>query len=90
MGPGMMKGMGHGMGPGMMNGPGMGPGMMKGMGPGMMHGRAGLGFADPAAIESLKSELGITPAQEHGLDQVRQGRAGRRSDDEDDAGGRRS
>jgi hypothetical protein len=69
MGPGMMKGMGHG--PGMMQGmmkghgmmKGMGPGM-KGMGPGMMHGRAGLGFADPAQLETLKSELRITPAQE--------------------------
>jgi LTXXQ motif family protein len=66
MGPGMMHGMHHGMGPGMMKGMdhGMGPNMMKGMGPGTMHGRAGLGFADPAEIESLKSELGITPAQE--------------------------
>lgn len=62
MGPGMMKGMDHGMGPGMMKG--MGPGMMKGMGPGMMPGRGGLGFADPAQIEQLKGELGITPAQE--------------------------
>ena len=49
MGPGMMQGMGHGM--------------MKGMGPGMMHGRPG-GLADPAQIETLKAELGITPAQE--------------------------
>jgi hypothetical protein len=55
-GPGMMKGMHHGMGPGMKgmmmegmggHGPGMmkgmghGPGMMKGMGPGMMHGPSG-------------------------------------------------
>lgn len=65
MGPGMMKGMGHGMGPGMMGhgmDHGMGPGMMKGMGHGMMHGRAGL--ADAAQIDGLKSELGITPAQE--------------------------
>jgi hypothetical protein len=57
MGPGMMKGMGHG--PGM-----MGHGMMKGMGPGMMHGRAGLRFADPAELETLKTELEITAAQE--------------------------
>lgn len=66
-GPGMMQGMDHGMGPGMMKGhgmmKGMGPGM-KGMGPGMMHGRAGLGFADPAQLETLKTELKITPAQE--------------------------
>jgi hypothetical protein len=69
MGPGMMKGMRHG--PGMMQGMdhGMmkGPGMMKGMGPGMkgmMHSRAGLGFADPAQLETLKAELKITPAQE--------------------------
>lgn len=66
-GPGMMQGMDHGMGPGMMKGhgmmKGMGPGM-KGMGPGMMHSRAGLGFADPAQLETLKTELKITPAQE--------------------------
>ncbi len=70
MGPGMMKGM-HGMGPGMMKGmggqghDGMGPGMMKGMGP-MMHGRGA--FADPAQIDSLKGELGITTAQEAAWD----------------------
>jgi hypothetical protein len=66
-GPGMMQGMDHGMGPGMMKGhgmmKGMGPGM-KGMGLGMMHGRAGLGFADPAQLETLKTELEITAAQE--------------------------
>jgi hypothetical protein len=65
MGPGMMKGM-HGMGghgPGMMKGMGgHGPGMMKGMGP-MMHGARGA-FADPAQIETLKGELGITATQE--------------------------
>jgi hypothetical protein len=76
MGPGMMKGMGHGpgmmkgmgegtghdMGPGMMKGMrGHGPGMMKGMGPGMMQGSS---FADPAQIDSLKGEIGITAAQE--------------------------
>ena len=49
-GPSFMQGEGqHGMGPG------MGQGMMRG------HGRAA---ADPAQIETLKSELGITPAQE--------------------------
>ena len=62
MGPGMMKGMRHGMGPG-----------MKGMdtdrhderhGPGMMHGGPGQTFADPARIDALKAELAITPAQE--------------------------
>ncbi len=58
MGPGMMRGMGHG--PGMMKG----HGMMEGMGPGMMHGRAGLGFADPAQLETLKSEIRITASQE--------------------------
>jgi hypothetical protein len=63
MRPGMMKGMGHG--PGMM-GHGMikGHGMVKGMGPGMMHGRAGSGWADPAELETLKTELEITAAQE--------------------------
>jgi hypothetical protein len=61
MGPGTMKGM-HGMGPGMMKGKGgHGPGMMKGMGP-MMHGRGA--FADPAQIDTLKGELGITATQE--------------------------
>src|SRR5437660_12184485 len=74
MGPGMMQhragGMGGGMGPGMMQhmGSGMGPGMHRGMGPGggpgMKHGAVGPGFADPARIETLKGELGITPAQE--------------------------
>jgi hypothetical protein len=69
MGPGMMKGMHHGMGPGMkgmmMKGMGdHGPGMMKGMGPGMMHGRPGGAFADPAQLDTLKGELGITAAQE--------------------------
>lgn len=76
MGPGMMQRMGKGMGPGMMQGHGMGPGMMKdmghgpgmmkgqGMGPGMMHGGGGSTFADPARIEALKTELGITAAQE--------------------------
>ena len=42
----MMKGMGHGMGPG------------------MMHGAPGSGFADAEDIDELKTELGITPAQE--------------------------
>lgn len=54
MGPGMMKGMRHGMG----------PGMMKGMSPGMLHGGPGSAFADPAQIETLKGELGITAAQD--------------------------
>jgi hypothetical protein len=67
MGPGMMKGMhgkgmDHEMGPGMMKGMGgHGPAMMKGMGP-MMHARGA--FADPAQIETLRGELGITAAQE--------------------------
>lgn len=60
MGPGMMQHMGQGMGPGM--------GMMqhagRGMGPGMMHGGADpMGF-DPARLETLKTELAITAAQE--------------------------
>jgi hypothetical protein len=64
-GPGMMKGMGlgmdHEMGPGMRGMRGHGPGMMKGIGPGMMHGSS---FADPAQLDTLKGELGITAAQE--------------------------
>jgi hypothetical protein len=55
-GPGVMKGMDHGTG--------HGPGMIKGKGghgPGMMK---GAGFADPAQIERLKAELGITATQE--------------------------
>jgi hypothetical protein len=59
MGPGMMKGMRHG--PGMM-GMDHGPEMMKGHG--MMHGRAGMGLADPAQLETLKAELEITASQE--------------------------
>ena len=62
MGPGMMQHMGQGMGPGMAKG------MMQhrggGMGPGMMHGGAGLTPFDPARLETLKTELGITAAQE--------------------------
>ena len=58
-GPGM--GMMHQKGPGMgmmhQKGPGMGPGMMNQRGP-------GLTLADPAQIEALKRELGITAAQE--------------------------
>ena len=62
--PGMMKGMDHEMGHGKMKGMGgHGPGMMKGKGPGMMHG-PGAALADPAQIETLKGELGITAAQE--------------------------
>ena len=60
MGPGMMQHMGQGIGPGM--------GMMQhgrgGMGPGMMHGGAGPAGFDPARLETLKTELGITAAQE--------------------------
>ena len=54
-GPPFMRGMGPG---------GMGPGMHGPMGPGMMQGGPGLTFADPAQIETLKKELGITSAQE--------------------------
>jgi hypothetical protein len=68
-GPPFMRGEGHGgMGPGMMRhkGGGMGPGMMHGhgMGPGMMHGGAGPTQFDPARLDTLKTELGITAAQE--------------------------
>lgn len=70
-GPPFMQGQGPGgMGPGGM-GPGgmmgmhgqMGPGMRGQMGPGM---RGGPGFAqfDPARIDTLKTELAITAAQE--------------------------
>jgi hypothetical protein len=41
---------------------GMGPGMMKGKGS-RMHGARGA-FADPAQIDTLKGELGITATQE--------------------------
>jgi hypothetical protein len=58
MGPDMMQHMARGMGPGMMQH--MGPGM----GPGMMRGTSGPTFADPMQIDALKTELGITPAQE--------------------------
>ena len=61
MGPGMMKGMRHGMGPAM-KGMEHGPGMMKG--PGMIHGGPDQTFADPARIDALKAELAITAAQE--------------------------
>jgi LTXXQ motif family protein len=58
-GPPFMRGEGHGS---------MGPGMMQhkggGMGPGMMHGGAGPMQFDPARIGTLKTELGITAAQE--------------------------
>jgi hypothetical protein len=74
MGPGMMQHMGRGMGRGMGHGmgPGMSPAMMQqggagfgaGMGAGMMHGDPGQMLADPAQLDRLKNELGITPAQE--------------------------
>jgi len=73
MGPGMHGQMGPGMhgqmGPGMRGqmGPGMhgqmGHGMRGQMGPGM-HGGPGLTQFDPARIDTLKTELGITTAQE--------------------------
>lgn len=62
-GPGMMKGMRHGMGPGM-KGMEHGPGMMKDMRSGTMHGGSGHTFADPARIDALKAKLAITAAQE--------------------------
>lgn len=57
---------GMGMGPGMMlqMGRGMGHGMDGGMGRGAMHGGPGHALGDPAQIEALKTELGITAAQE--------------------------
>jgi hypothetical protein len=58
MGPGM-----HGkMGPGMHGQ--MGPGIGGQMGPGATHGGPGHAFADPARLDTLKTELGITAAQE--------------------------
>lgn len=57
-GQGMMGQMGPGMGPDMMNR------MGHGMGPGMMHGGAGVAPFDSARIGQLKTELGITAAQE--------------------------
>jgi hypothetical protein len=71
-GPPFMQGKGHaGMGPGTMMqhmARGMGTGMMQhggpGMGRGAMHGGPGSTFADPERINDLKTELGITPAQE--------------------------
>ena len=56
-GPGMMRGMGHGMMMG--HGPMMGGGMMGGMG-GMMTD----GFADPAKrLEAIKADLALKPEQ---------------------------
>jgi len=68
----LAQSVGHGpggFGPPFMQGYGdMGPGMMqhmgRGMGPGMMHGGAGPTQFDPARLDTLKSELGITSAQE--------------------------
>jgi hypothetical protein len=54
----------HGMGMGMGMGPGMMQQMMQHRGGGAMHGGPGHALADPAQIETLKTELGITPAQE--------------------------
>ena len=58
MGPGMHGPMGSGM-----HGQ-MGPGMRGPMGAGAMHGGPDLTQFDPAQIEILKTELGITNAQE--------------------------
>jgi hypothetical protein len=60
-GPGGMMGMHGQMGPGMRGQ--MGPGMGGQMGPGM-HGGPGLAKFDLAQIDALKTELGITSAQE--------------------------
>jgi hypothetical protein len=59
-----MHGGQHGMGMGMGMGPGMMQQMMQHRGGGAMHGGPGHALADPAQIETLKTELGITPAQE--------------------------
>jgi hypothetical protein len=56
----MMQHMGQGMGPGM----GMMQHMGGGMGPGMMHGGAGSTPFDATRLATLKTELGITAAQE--------------------------
>jgi len=61
MGPDGMQGMHGQMGP-RMHGQ-MGPGMRGPMGPGM-HGGPGFTQFDPARIETLKTELSITTAQE--------------------------
>ena len=61
MGPGGMQGMHGQMGPGMHGQ--MGPGMHGQMGPGM-HGGPGFTQFDPARIDTQKTELGITAAQE--------------------------
>ncbi|MBI5910286.1 MAG: Spy/CpxP family protein refolding chaperone [Betaproteobacteria bacterium] len=68
-GPGGMMGMHRPMGPGMNDQMGqgmrgqMGPGMRGQMGP-RMHGGPGMTQFDPARIDILKTELGITSAQE--------------------------
>ena len=58
MGPGMMQNMARGMEAC------MGAGMMQRMGSGMMQGGFDLTQIDPPKLASLKTELGITPAQE--------------------------
>jgi hypothetical protein len=57
---------GTGMGHGMMGQ--MGGGTDHGMGGGTQHGGPGHAMADPARMEALKTELGITPAQEAAWD----------------------
>jgi hypothetical protein len=49
-------------------GPGMMQQMMQHMGGGAMHGGPGHALADPAQIETLKTGLDITPAQEPAWD----------------------
>jgi hypothetical protein len=61
MGPDGRGGMHGMMGPGMHGM--MGPGMRGQMGPGAMHGGPGFAF-DRARLDTLKTELGIRPAQE--------------------------
>jgi hypothetical protein len=62
MGPGMMQHMARGMGPGM--GPGMMQHMGNRMGPGATPGGPGFTQFEPAQLDTLKTELGITVAQE--------------------------
>jgi hypothetical protein len=70
MGPGAMGGMHGHMGQGMHDQMGqgmhgrMGQHMRGRMGQSMMHGGPAQTFADPASIDTLKTELGITAAQE--------------------------
>jgi len=67
-----------GFGPPFMRGMGHG-----GMGPGMMGGAPAAIFADPAQIETLKKEIGITVAQEPAWTKYTKTLQGRGDRDED-------